>query len=671
MSSKGNSSVFYALVTLGVAAAAGTLAWMYMDKASKGSGKAAAKKLDSDKDSGGGASVKTQSKLIFDVPVDQAKTYSNDVIIEDASDDDDDDDEEEDEDEEAALEKQKQEELKSLQDEYEKIINLAAKLLKGNAYQRAAEKYTEAIQLASKIPSQGKDLITLYNNRSATYEKSCDFKQSLSDIGVVLTMDPLHLKGRTRRARVLEAQGKLKEALDEYTLTMIIERDLRGEMPTNGEKVDSLAKKVAIIDAAPRVKAMRTSHGRSLPSQAYCRNFLETFPSTHIWSSKYKGKQAVESKSSDANESLQRVCYDLVNNNYSSAFAEVNKLRITLTGADGEGNNDILSTVLELCGTEKYLKCNLDEAINDFKQALQSNEHNFEAHLKLASIYLELGELSNAEKCYEDILSKLETTDSLTKNIDCAWVLVHRSSLWVTRNDEGVFLVDAIEKAISDIDRSLELLEAYVDDYPEAKAGKLICLLKSVHILSQTKIMMGSVITEDDSRRNEQSIAEAKRICPNHESVRILESDSKASSGSFDEALETIDEMMKDSDPGDSIPMVIKGNILIQRAIYDLTNNPQDQSIVQRSQKVFKDVEGLYEQAIKIEPNGVEALIQYAHMMNMTGQTEVGEKLVNDAIPHARSRDELIELSQLLALTKSQMYAANIIKPQMQMMMNR
>jgi thioredoxin-like negative regulator of GroEL len=128
---------------------------------------------------------------------------------------------------------------------------------------------------------------------------------------------------------------------------------------------------------------------------------------------------------------------------------------------------------------------------------------------------------------------------------------------------------------------------------------------------------------------------------------------------------------MKDSDPGDSIPMVIKGNILIQRALYDLTNNPQDQSIVQRSQKVFKDVEGLYEQAIKIEPNGVEALIQYAHMMNMTGQTEVGEKLVNDAIPHARSRDELIELSQLLALTKSQIYAANIIKPQMQMMMNR
>ena len=668
MSSKGNSSVFYALAAIGAAAAVGTLAWLFLDKASK-AGKRD-KKLDGDD-----SSENKTSKLVTNAPVDQAKTYSNDVIIEDASDDDDDDDDE-DEDvidgPDSIIEKQKQEEMKSLQDEYEKIINLAAKLLKGNAYQRAAEKYTEAIQLASKIPSQVKDLITLYNNRSATYEKSGDYKQSLSDIGVVLTMDPLHLKGRTRRARVLEAQGKIKEALDEYTLTLIIERDLKGEMPTNGDKVDSLAKKVAIIDAAPRVKAMRTNPSRSLPSKSYCRNFLWTFPSTHIWSSKYKGKQAIEATTpSDINESLQKVLYDLVNNRYSSAFAEVNALRATLTGTDVEGDNATISTVLELCGTEKYLKCNLDEAINDFQLALKSNEHNFEAHLKLASIYVELGELSNAEKCYEDILSKVETTDSLIKNIDCAWVLVHRSSLWVARNEEGVFLADAIEKAICDIDRSLELLEPYVDDYPEAKAGKVTCLLKSVNVLSQTKVIMGLVITEDDSKRNEQSIAEAKRICPNYDTVRLLECDSKASAGSFDEALEIIDEIMKVSDPGDSIPIVVKANTLIQRAIYDISNNPQDPSTVQRSQQVFKDVEGLYEQAIKVEPNGVEALIQYAHMMNMTGQTEVGEKLVNEAIPHARCRDELIELSQLLALTKSQIYAASIIKPQMEMMMNR
>ena len=376
---------------------------------------------------------------------------------------------------------------------------------------------------------------------------------------------------------------------------------------------------------------------------------------------------------------MQKAISDLVNSNYSSAFEDIEKLRVivSVTGAEGEGegNNkinkeEVLSTIFELGGTEKYLKCNLEGAINDLKQAVQLNDHNLDAHLKLASIYLELGELSNAAKCYEEIINNIEIAESQTKDIDLAWVLIHRSSLWVTRNDEGTYDSNAIEKAIKDVDKSLELLEPFVDEYPEAKAGKLISLLKSVHLLNHTKAVIGLQMSEDDVSRNERSITEAKRMCPDHESVRILESDTKASTGAFDEALAIVDALIKDSDPSDSIPTVIKGNILTQKAIFALQNNPHSQSVVDDSRQIFKDVEALYEQAVKIEPNGLEALIQHAHMMNMIGQNDAGEKLIHQAIPHARTRDELIELCQLLALTTAQIYAGSVIKPQIELMMS-
>jgi Flp pilus assembly protein TadD len=53
----------------------------------------------------------------------------------------------------------------ALRTAYDDALRLAKKLLNGNSYARAADKFTEAIDLAPKIPSAAKDLVTLYNNR--------------------------------------------------------------------------------------------------------------------------------------------------------------------------------------------------------------------------------------------------------------------------------------------------------------------------------------------------------------------------------------------------------------------------------------------------------------------------------------------------------------------------
>jgi len=120
------------------------------------------------------------------------------------------DDEEEEEDEEEDDDEDEDEDNEELEREtrekYEQLIGLAKKLLAGNAYKRAADTFSEAIKLVEQLPSAEKDLTVLYNNRSAMYEKQNLFNDALSDIEVVLFREPHHVKARTRRARIFDAQ---------------------------------------------------------------------------------------------------------------------------------------------------------------------------------------------------------------------------------------------------------------------------------------------------------------------------------------------------------------------------------------------------------------------------------------------------------------------------------
>ena len=81
-----------------------------------------------------------------------------------------------------------------------------------------------AIDLAQNLPSASKDILPMYNNRSAMYERAGKFDEALNDITVVLAVDVKHMKGRARRARILEAQGKLNDAIDELVLLMSLEQ---------------------------------------------------------------------------------------------------------------------------------------------------------------------------------------------------------------------------------------------------------------------------------------------------------------------------------------------------------------------------------------------------------------------------------------------------------------
>jgi tetratricopeptide (TPR) repeat protein len=133
------------------------------------------------------------------------------TVVEDVEDDSDEEEEEEEEVEtkQTPLEppkaesKAKNEEIK---EQYDAAVRLGQKYVKANDYNKAVEKLTEAIKLSPQVSASSKDLLALYNNRSAMKEKLGKYDDSLRDILVVLTMDCNHSKARLRRARIYEAQ---------------------------------------------------------------------------------------------------------------------------------------------------------------------------------------------------------------------------------------------------------------------------------------------------------------------------------------------------------------------------------------------------------------------------------------------------------------------------------
>lgn len=101
------------------------------------------------------------------------------------------------------------------------LCTIARKLHAGLRYDKAADKFSEAIVIAEGVAAKGAvsglssgakslfsaaNILSLYNNRSAMYEKAEMWEESLSDISVILSMEMGHAKTRVRRARIYEKQ---------------------------------------------------------------------------------------------------------------------------------------------------------------------------------------------------------------------------------------------------------------------------------------------------------------------------------------------------------------------------------------------------------------------------------------------------------------------------------
>jgi len=323
------------------------------------------------------------------------------VLLED---DEESDDEEDDEEAKAALALAKQQ-----KEEYENLISVADKCVKGNAFARAAENYTLALELAPLVPSASKNILTIYNNRSAMYEKLNKFDMCLTDIDIVLSIDPNHIKARVRRARVYEAMDKLEDAMVEHSCVMMIQRQRQDPACQQTEaKIFELSKAHAALQAGPLVEKIRSSSSRNLPTNAYCRNFFDVLSSTHKWRAELSRGQGLQELSS-ALQSLPKPEEGEEEEGTTRVEAALKVVKCAI--ADGKFTLafSTLATIAQsgspevsfLCGLEQHLRCNLDKA----EAFYRASGDLCDAKLALASVQRELGDEAKALDTYTSVLS--------------------------------------------------------------------------------------------------------------------------------------------------------------------------------------------------------------------------------------------------------------------------
>lgn len=67
-----------------------------------------------------------------------------------------------------------------------------------------------------------------------------------------------------------------------------------------------------------------------------------------------------------------------------------------------------------------------------------------------------------------------------------------------------------------------------------------------------------------------------------------------------------------------------------------------------------QEVQGLYEGAIKIEHNALEAMVQCAQLLGMVGDVDKSLEMSTKAVGFTRNREEMQVLIQLILFTEAQ-----------------
>lgn len=346
--------------------------------------------------------------------------------------------------------------LAALKAQYSAAQQEGMKYIKEKKMDQACDKFTECLELLKDL-DQGtmqRDRIILLNNRSGMYERMGNFEQALGDISVVLGLSPQHNKCRVRRARIYEKQGHMSEALHEYAIAMVVERN-QGTQPlliegtvTLREKVEAINKQVAIKDAMQLYESIRNNDSRKLQARMGCNDFFDICPAYHLYKKKMarvdRDSLVAALKEATAqggekgsvewvNAILDLAWHDISSGAYKRGFSHVassvGKARELLQHAnagdageaeaetEGEGEMKVNKTedaelkesvaeLLLLAGSEMQLRYCTSRAVEFFQEVRDLLPGHFEASIRLADCLTESGSIVQAEAIYGELTAK-------------------------------------------------------------------------------------------------------------------------------------------------------------------------------------------------------------------------------------------------------------------------
>eukprot|EP01031_Cornospumella_fuschlensis_P030900 gene30900-37344_t len=444
-------------------------------------------------------------------------------------------------------------------EKYDTAVRLSTKLIKGEKHQEAAEKLTEALALAPGVPSASKDISTLYNNRSAMFEKLGRFEEALRDITVLLTMDCNHAKARVRRARILEQQGKLKGALQDLFYVAFLERLANNNpQPSVNGQIESVGKKLSLQTAQQIVQdvLVRETGKKQLPTAAFVRNCLDTYTTFPLWRlvCEDPSQQSLEAEEN----ALHKVRELLLRAQHKEAFALLVPLLQTVKDNEQSLDRLVAAQIYDLGGLYHHLLGSFKQAAAHYERALAllaegEEDAQLLLRLRLANLQAEKGQVAEALRQCDALLEQFaykpedqeqanaakEYTASARwlssfplRIVSRCYALYHRAFLHIQRDASGTYgdadtARAAVQRAAQDLDMVLAETglvagAAPLLHLPDARHIHLQALLKQVHLHTHLQSQMGLPVEEAHTAMCRDWLQQAQAIDSNHESLVIL-----------------------------------------------------------------------------------------------------------------------------------------------------
>jgi len=261
----------------------------------------------------------------------------------------------------------------------------------------------------------------------------------------------------------------------------------------------------------------------------------------------------------------------------------------------------------------------------------------------------------------EEVAEYVVTTLSEAERIELAFCLFHRASLWVARDsifatvgtqNTNTFRKDANALANGDLRLSWLILEGIgdsADSPPMARRVYVATLLKFIHLRSSAKGHAGIAQTQEDVSMCKKCVELANKVDPDNQSVIMVNSEVLSMEEKYDECMPFVEKLIRTADDDDGIPHVMKAHVLVHQGARDLlvAQENEDAELYQKAQDDLTEAGKIYERALEIDPNCVEALAQVSQLKGLIWDFEGSATYAAKAVSLARTPDERIELEML------------------------
>ncbi|KAG8966579.1 TOM (translocase of outer membrane) complex component [Tulasnella sp. 419] len=438
--------------------------------------------------------------------------------------------------------------------------------------------YTKAIQVA-KAPEA-----VFYSNRAACYVnfKPPEYEKVVQDCDEALKLDPMYIKAIIRRANALEKLERYEEALRDLTAATILERFSND---STSQHLDRVLKQLSTKSASD-IFATREPR---LPSYSFLHAYMAAFrPRAH---------PALPENPSQGDETLQMAFEALDSNDYIHSYSLVQE---ALT--QGISSSVGRAKALNLRGTFRFLVGDLEGGKKDLQESIDLVPSDTQTWVKLASIYMEMGEAAGAFAAFDSALSHDD------KDPD---VYYHRGQVH--------FLMQQFDKAAEDYNKSTALDDKFVFSHIQ-------------YAVAQYK--MGDVNSSMATFRKTMKAFPTRSEPQNYYGELLLDTQM------YTDAMEKFDRAIElekaGKPPINVLPIVNKALALFQW------------------KHSVEDSERLLQEALEIDPECDSAIATLAQLYLQTNRLEDASAMFQRHVNIARTQAELEQTFQFDYATRAQ-----------------